>query len=203
MRLLLLMLPLGLFAEIINTDYYKVSCKVEHLAIQTFKDGKVETYDSFADGLSKDDTVFIDIKLEEEKSINYPDESFSPEDNIKLHLNSRDTLGNFFISTYFSTYPEGLFKLKENRDGEKFVQYEGDFGKGALFESGKIYWDDSGYSIIIDYSFNIIRYYKDDYQLFLSIDSGEKQTSFYLNCINAKGLSIAIDKFFKYIENQD
>lgn len=190
MRLLLLLLPLGLFAEIVNTDKYRISCKVEHIDIRSFKDGKVETYGFFTDGLKKGDTVSLDIKLEEEKWKSTPNL-----DNIKLSLSHDDISQVFFLDVFF----DSTFEKIEINDGSKYVSSEALIDKRILFDKGIIVYRDN----LLDRSYRIDRYYKDDYQFFYSYTGAEQQASYYFNCINAKGLTIAIDKFFKYLEDKD
>ena len=191
MRLLLLLLPLGLFAEIVKTDNYTISCKVEHINVTTFIDGKVETYGFFNDGLKKGDTVYLDIKLEEEKWENTP-----ILDNIKLYLDTQDDISKvFFLNVFFSS----TFELKESFDGGKYVLSDSFSDERELYDSGTIVFQDE----LISRSYNIFRYYKDDYQFFYNYYGREQQANYYLNCLNAKGLTTAIDKFFKYLENQD
>lgn len=188
MRLLLLLLPLGLFAEIVNTDNYTISCKVEHIDVTTFVDGKVETYGFFKDGLKKGDTVYLEVKLEEEKWKNIPEL-----DKIILNLSHDDKSQVFFLDTFFSS----TFELKDRFDGGKYVSFETLINERELDDSGTIVYEDG------IRSYNIFRYYKDDYQFFYHFYTREQQANYYLNCINAKGLTTAIDKFFIYTREKD
>ena len=196
MRLLLLMLPLGLFAEITTTDSYTVSCKVEHIDVREFNDGKVEIYGSFTDGLKKGDTVLIDIELVEAQ---WKKDNLYIDDWVELHLSTRDDpssrlfLGEL-IGSSFEKHTRNDYTFVKSGENQRFS-----FKEITLYDYGKILVN----SPALERKYRINRYYKDDYQFFYNFYGQNVQASYYLNCLNAKGLTISIDKFFKYIENQD
>ena len=187
MRLLLLLLPLGLFAEDAKYEA-NLNCEIVGIEISKISEGKYESYDGYESGLEVGDKFsffaeYRKIELFEKVtgSLILDSGKIDIAEAQEIYLPPIQITTNDYkeVFKYFSSYDTWSGVTTLNSD-YKFTNIAG-----------------SRY-------FSFERYYKDDYQLeYSAIGLSGYRNTYYFNCMNNRNFTKAIDKFFKTLEDKD